>query len=71
VPAIEVKQQAPCLKRVDSNSADLLEQFETISAKTKELREEIYRLLVEEFGGFWTGNPKLAGNPARFLQRVV
>jgi hypothetical protein len=34
------------------NAADLLELFEKISAKTKEVREEIYRLLVEEFGYF-------------------
>ena len=34
------------------NAADLLEIFEKISAKTKEVREEIYRLLVEEFGYF-------------------
>ena len=34
------------------NAADLLELFEKISAKTKEVREEIYRLLVVEFGYF-------------------
>ena len=34
------------------NAADLLELFEKISAKTKEVREEIYRLLVDEFGYF-------------------
>jgi hypothetical protein len=34
------------------NATDLLELFEKISAKTKEVREEIYRLLVEEFGYF-------------------
>ena len=34
------------------NAADLLELFEKISAKTKEVREEIYRLLVDEFNYF-------------------
>jgi hypothetical protein len=34
------------------NATDLLELFEKISAKTKEVREEIYRLLVEEFNYF-------------------
>jgi hypothetical protein len=34
------------------NAADLLELFEKISAKTKEVREEIYRLLVDEFAYF-------------------
>jgi|CZKV01.1.fsa_nt_gi hypothetical protein len=34
------------------NATDLLELFEKISAKTKEVREEIYRLLVDEFGYF-------------------
>ena len=34
------------------NATDLLELFEKISGKTKEVREEIYRLLVEEFGYF-------------------
>lgn len=36
----------------NKNAEDLLESFEKISAKTKEVREEIYRLLVEEFGYF-------------------
>ena len=34
------------------NTEDLLKLFEKISAKTKEVREEIYRLLVKEFGYF-------------------
>ena len=34
------------------NATELLEQFEKISAKTKEVREEIYRLLVGVFGYF-------------------
>jgi hypothetical protein len=34
------------------NAEDLLELFAKISAKTKEVREEIHRLLVEEFGYF-------------------
>jgi len=34
------------------NATDLLEVFEKISAKTKEVREEIHRLLVDEFGYF-------------------
>ena len=34
------------------NATDLLELFEKISAKTKEVREEIYRLLVDEFNYF-------------------
>ena len=34
------------------NATDLLELFEKISAKTKEVREEIYRLLVDEFAYF-------------------
>lgn len=34
------------------NAADLMELFEKISAKTKEVREEIYRLLVQEFNYF-------------------
>jgi len=34
------------------NKEDLLELFEQISTKTKEVREEIYRLLVEEFEYF-------------------
>lgn len=36
----------------NKNAEDLLESFEKISAKTKEVREEIYRLLVDEFGYF-------------------
>lgn len=36
----------------DNNCDDLLKLFEKISAKTKEVREEIHRLLVEEFGYF-------------------
>ena len=36
----------------NKNAEDLLESFEKISAKTKEVREEIYRLLVEEFNYF-------------------
>jgi hypothetical protein len=34
------------------NATDLLELFEKISGKTKEVREEIYRLLVKEFNYF-------------------
>lgn len=34
------------------NTTDLLELFQNISAKTKEVREEIYRLLVDEFAYF-------------------
>jgi hypothetical protein len=34
------------------NATDLLEDFENISAKTKEVREKIYHLLVDEFGYF-------------------
>ncbi|MBN2037294.1 MAG: hypothetical protein JW768_11175 [Chitinispirillaceae bacterium] len=34
------------------NAEDLLNLFEQISAKTKEVREEIYRLLVQEFQYF-------------------
>ena len=34
------------------NATDLLELFGKISAKTKEVREEIHRLLVDEFGYF-------------------
>ena len=34
------------------NAADLLELFEKISAQTKAVREEIYGLLVDEFGYF-------------------
>lgn len=34
------------------NASDLLELFEKISTKTKAVREEIYRLLVDEFGYF-------------------
>lgn len=36
----------------NKNAEDLLESFEKISAKTKEVREEIYRLLVDEFNYF-------------------
>jgi hypothetical protein len=36
----------------NKNAEDLLELFVKISAKTKEVREEIYRLLVHEFGYF-------------------
>jgi hypothetical protein len=35
-----------------NNKEDLNEQFKLISEKTKEVREEIYRLLVEEFRYF-------------------
>jgi hypothetical protein len=34
------------------NAEDLMELFEKISAKTKEVREEIYRLLTQEFAYF-------------------
>jgi len=34
------------------NAEDLLNLFDKISGKTKEVREEIYRLLVQEFGYF-------------------
>ena len=47
------RQQGYVVTRVEFHNADdLLKLFEKISAKTKEVREEIYRLLVDEFAFF-------------------